>query len=95
MEGLGTTGFWKIAEENRDRLAIAFMAAIDAGRWRGEARVPARLVPAGVSRWNAYALHGLGAARRYLAHAPVPGDAPDFHRLGCFVPLPAPLRDAD
>ena len=23
MEGLGTTGFWKIAEENRDRLAIA------------------------------------------------------------------------
>ena len=23
MEGLGTTGFWKIAEEDRERLAVA------------------------------------------------------------------------
>ncbi len=57
-------------------------------RWRGRARVPAMLVPPGPHRLNAYAVHGVGAARRYLAAHPVPGDAPDFHRLDCFEAAP-------
>lgn len=57
-------------------------------RWRATARVPAAWLPPGPLRGNAYAIHGLGTARRYLAASPVPGDAPDFHRPDCFAPLP-------
>jgi hypothetical protein len=46
-------------------------------------------VPEGPWRFNAYAIHGVGAARRYLAHFPVPGPRPDFHRLECFGALEA------
>jgi len=41
----------------------------------------------GASRVNAYAIHGRGTGRRYLAAYPVPGPVPDFHRLECFGPL--------
>jgi hypothetical protein len=37
-------------------------------------------------RLNAFAMHGLGLRRRYLAMEPVPGEAPDFHRLEHFLP---------
>jgi hypothetical protein len=57
------------------------------GRWTAQARVPAELVPPGPLRGNAYAIHGVGAGRRYLAWTPVPGDEPDFHRLELFAPL--------
>lgn len=55
-----------------------------ARRWRGWARIPLALLPASVSHANAYAIHGTGAQRRYLACHPVPGERPDFHRLACF-----------
>jgi hypothetical protein len=64
------------------------------GRWRATARLDAAFVPSRPLWYNAYAIHGRGAARRYLAHAPVPGPAPDFHRLESFrlfsVDCPAP-----
>lgn len=55
-------------------------------RWQGQARLPWNLLPKGPYRVNAFALHGLGEERQYLAHSPVPGGAPDFHRLGSFPP---------
>lgn len=77
----------------REQLAIGYHAIRSGGRWQGEAAVPAALLPRGADHWNAYAIHGTGSHRRYLAHAPVPGEQPDFHRLDAFVPLPAALRD--
>lgn len=59
------------------------------GRWRCEADVPRIWLPRGPLRANAYAIYGQGAARRYCAWSPVPGPAPDFHRLDLFPPLPA------
>ena len=32
-------------------------------RWSGEARVPAAYFPPDVTRWNAYAIHGVGEDR--------------------------------
>jgi hypothetical protein len=64
-------------------------AAIERGRWRGAAVVPWSLLPPGPHRVNAYAVHG-AAPRRYLAYAPVPGPAPDFHRLERFVAVELP-----
>lgn len=72
----------------RRALPIGFTAGRDGARWRGQASIPWSYVPAGPLRGNAYAIHGVGASRRYLAWAPVPGEGPDFHRLDCFRPLP-------
>ncbi|MCB9780822.1 MAG: hypothetical protein H6742_19795 [Alphaproteobacteria bacterium] len=57
---------------------------LHAGRWTSTLLVPLALLPPSPSHANAYAIHGSGDARRYLAHAPVPGPAPDFHRLQHF-----------
>jgi hypothetical protein len=72
----------------RKCLPIAYRAQIDAerSRFRGSASMPAAYLPASVTRANAYAIHGVGNARCYHAHAPVPGARPDFHKLDCFVP---------
>lgn len=60
---------------------------IDGVRWRGRATLVRSLVPEPVVAANAYAIHGAGAARRYLAAHPLPGAVPDFHRLACFPPI--------
>jgi len=65
--------------------AIDFAVQRADGRWSGIARVDAGLFPVRPSRVNAYAIRGVGQARRFHAHAAVPGSAPDFHRLHCFV----------
>lgn len=57
------------------------------GRWRAAAVLDARLLPAGLERYNAYAIHGSGKGRRYLAAHEVVGSMPDFHRLERFAPL--------
>jgi len=44
-------------------------------------------LPRGLARVNAYAIHGQGQRRRYLAWTPVPGTGPDFHRLDSFGSL--------
>ncbi len=68
-------------------LAIRYAAAIDGDRWSGRAVVPQALLPDQVTRGNAFALHGVGPERRHLAAFPVPGPAPDFHRLDRFGPI--------
>ena len=79
----------------RQELPLDFHARIDGDRWHGRARIPQALVPDGVTRLNAYAIHGLGENRRYLAFQPVPGPAPDFHRLEHFADLPPELLEPD
>ena len=61
-------------------LPAAYEAVIAEGRWRGEARIEGALVPWPIARVNAFAIHGRGDARRYLAHAALPGPKPDFHQ---------------
>lgn len=58
-----------------------------ADRWTAEARIPQRLLPEGPLRVNATAIHGQGAARRYLSHVALPAAAPDFHQPQRFVTL--------
>jgi len=58
-------------------------------RWRAHARLASDLLPPGLARANAYAIHGQGGSRRYLAADPVPGPEPDFHRLEAFGPFEA------
>jgi hypothetical protein len=71
-------------------LPLAFTVRRAEGRWHGEAELPSAYLPPGPLRGNAYAIHGEGPARRYLAHAPTGGDRPDFHRLEAFVSLALP-----
>jgi hypothetical protein len=68
----------------RKGLRIRYEAEISGHRWHGIATVPRSYLPPGIERANAYAMHGTGQARRYLAAFPVPGAAPDFHRLEAF-----------
>jgi len=57
-------------------------------RWSGRAAIARDLLPPGLRRWNAFAIHGLGPGRRYLAAHPLPGERPDFHRIADFPELP-------
>ncbi len=70
-------------------LPMSYKARIDRrrDRWEGLAHLPLDLLPDEPWTSNAYALHGVGAARRYLACWPVPGPEPDFHQLESFRPL--------
>ncbi|MFZ6183993.1 hypothetical protein [Nannocystis pusilla] len=74
---------------------VAFVAEPPAnGRWRGRAVVSPDLLPPGLARWNAHAIHGQGEARRYLSAIPAAGARPDFHRPDVTAPLdPALLRE--
>jgi hypothetical protein len=67
-------------------IPIEFSVERSGSRWRGEARLSLSWLPADIRSANAYAIHGEGLARRYLAAYPVPGSAPDFHRLEHFAP---------
>lgn len=73
----------------REGLPIDFAARIGGGRWQGVATLSRRWLPPGAWAANAYAIHGTGRGRRYLAAFPAPGDAPDFHRLERFPALAA------
>lgn len=78
----------------RSDVPIQLSCARRGARWFAELRVARCELPPGARAWNAYALHGAGAQRRYLAFEPVPGERPDFHRLECFPALPESLRAA-
>jgi hypothetical protein len=71
-------------------LALQVETAVSQQRWRGRIVIPRNLLPDGPHRINAYAIHGVGEERRFLAAFPVPGDAPDFHRLDAFEPVVLP-----
>lgn len=59
-------------------------------RWVAQVRLPVAWLPSGCDRLNAYAIHGVGAARRYLAFRALGGERPDFHRLEHFARLDEP-----
>ncbi len=57
-------------------------------RWQADAFLAIEHLPPRPWSVNAYAIHGQGAQRRYLAAHAVPGPQPDFHRLDAFAPWP-------
>ena len=65
-------------------VALDYRADIAGGRWQGVASVPVSWLPRGANRLNAFAMHGTGRHRRYLAWRPTRGPHPDFHRLAEF-----------
>lgn len=72
-------GIRRAVEEGLD---LYYTARVDseARRWTGEAIVPGSWLPPAPHRVNAFAIHGRGDARRYLAWSPLPGPLPDFHQ---------------
>lgn len=68
-------------------LPLSYEATIAGERWSGIALLPWAYLPEGLLSVNAYALHGTGENRRYLAMVPVPGTVPDFHQPAVFRPL--------
>lgn len=84
-------GYRQICSEGH---AIRYKSAVLPGRWLGTALIPWSLLPPAPWHYNAYAIHGVGATRTYLARYPVPGQAPDFHQLECFQPLLLPDSEA-
>ena len=68
-------------------LPVDFAASRTEARWQGRASVAMVQLPPGLRAFNAYAIHGQGTSRRYLAAHPLPGKEPDFHQLLSFAPL--------
>lgn len=69
----------------RDRaLPVTYMCSVGSGRWRGDLLVPGAWMPERPVAFNAFAIHGVGASRRYLAASAVPGERPDFHQPARF-----------
>lgn len=64
-----------------------YSAKIDGKEWSGSYIIPSKYIPADLFKFNAYAIHGTGDARQYLALFPTPFGKfkdPDFHRLEYF-----------
>lgn len=80
----------------RSKLPMSYRAQLLGERWIGEARFPSAWLPTGPRTANAYRIHGTDT-RHYHCATPVPGPAPDFHRLHLFEPLPpiATFDDTD
>ena len=78
-----------------DRLPLDYGTEMDADatvpHWRGVALLEPAYLPPPPHRVNAYAIHGVGEQRRFLALYPVPGAQPDFHQLDRFQPLRLPV----
>ncbi len=66
------------------RIPMDYRATVSDRRWHGRAELPVTRLPPNVRWGNAFAIHGSGKGRRFLAAHPVGGDRPDFHRLECF-----------
>lgn len=87
---LGPHQHWLALELKGPRQIVDESLELEVSFWRDDLRwgaglhIPQALLPPGVRRVNAYAISGRGSTRRHNAWAPVPGPAPDFHRLECF-----------
>ena len=68
-------------------LPIAFRTQRRGNLWLGVARIDMALLPQQPWRINAFAIHGVGDDRRYLAATPLPGERPDFHQPARFLAL--------
>jgi hypothetical protein len=70
-----------------DRLPLTLRTCRRGGRWLAAARLDRELLPPPPWRANAFAIHGEGQARRFLAVTALPGRQPDFHQPDRFPPL--------
>jgi hypothetical protein len=77
-----------------DSLPLKYEARIEGVRWTATASLSMDHLPAGPYRANACAIHGQGETRRYLSAVPLPGPAPDFHRLELFPSVELLLAEA-
>ncbi|CAG5131402.1 unnamed protein product [Candidula unifasciata] len=70
----------------KDKLPLrTFSADISGNTWTGQAVLPRSYFPPGVTKFNAYAIHGQGSNRVYESLYPAKNlDQPDFHRLEFF-----------
>lgn len=66
---------------------LHYEARVSEGRWQGTIRLESCQLPLPFSHINAFAIHGKGDRRRYLAAFPLPGEKPDFHQPDFFHPL--------
>jgi hypothetical protein len=93
---LGPHGHWLALrltgrrQISNDRVPIDFATTRAAASWSGEARLSLDWLPENIRAANAYAIHGVGPARRFLAMHAAPGNQPDFHQLESFGPLTIP-----
>ena len=67
-----------------------YEAHLHGEQWLGKLQIPMDWLPPGPHRVNAFAIHGLGAERRFLSHTPLPGVTPDFHQPSQFRPSRLP-----
>ena len=59
----------------------------DAQRWTGELRLDRAVLGFEPCRGNAFAIHGRGPQRQFMAAHPCDGPKPDFHQLHRLLPL--------
>lgn len=78
---LDLSGPRKIRERH---LSAEFIVRREAGRWWGHAEIKVPTPLGTIVRANAFAIHGRGDSRRFLAASPVPGAHPDFHQPETF-----------
>ena len=64
----------------RSQMTLTHNATVSDTRWRSHSIVPKDLLPTRIVKHNAFAIHGQGQERRYLAHSPLPGPKADFHQ---------------
>lgn len=76
----------------RAEIPLAYRVLYAQSRWHGVARVALADLPIPIGRANAFAIHGEGELRRYLAAHPLPGDVPDFHRIDDYPPFSLAVR---
>lgn len=83
-------GVREVVEQGLD---LDYQSHIDTAsqRWVGEAILPVGWLPRAPHRMNAFAIHGTGRSRRYLAWSPLPGPTPDFHQPYRYPRVELPL----
>ncbi len=76
-----------VRQVKRSLSPIRYVTNITGSRWKGVLTLALDQSILPFSHANAYAIHGLGVKRRYLAAVPVPGNKPDFHQPRYFASL--------
>ena len=73
---------------DKRELPLHFQATVTGDQWVGRAILDAEWLPPDPRALNAFAIHGIGSERTYLALSPPGGPQPDFHQLHAFLPAP-------
>jgi hypothetical protein len=89
---LGACGHWlvlafgapRVLADAHTGLSLEVEGGRGAGKWRFAVTLPGAIVPAGLVAANAFAILG----GHHLAHAALPGAAPDFHQPDRYPRLP-------